>query len=481
MNRVDTICWSTEHGGTVDYTYRPPPPDATAPFPSPSLAYPSPTATISTPTSPRFPFPSKPLHPINTKLARDVDPQLYSHDDHDVFHSARQTPHHSLPSTPLGGPPSATHLRRAHGLGMTALSGTPSHSHAHSQAASVQHSPTTTWAFPSWKRGGHGHGHGAPAGGVLKRVSSLAELQARLEEAQAEIAESESETGSSMGTEAVGASVASAEGSVVDAERAVDGEALGAKSNGVSSRATSRMSSRAASADHSRQVSPSRVPGASRIVSRIAFHTHAKQLADNTPIPAMQSPYHPTNPWFGYPAYLPPPSTFPSSSSTSTSARPYYAHAPIPQPHHPRRRKRDLARTLSYLAALRFLALHRALQRRARELVASALYVASLRWVWEWRRVARSPELRRVHWAEGVGGREEGRRWGWKKTVGWLLVVLIVLARKPRLRARLAELSRRASRLGVEVAVGRVDGRRARAMAQGAQLAKWAGTKLIRQ
>ena len=181
------------------------------------------------------------------------------------------------------------------------------------------------------------------------------------------------------------------------------------------------------------------------------------------------------NPFFGYRTYLPPP-------STSASHGPY-GPAPIPQPLHPRRRKRDLARTLSYLAALRFLALHRALQRRLKELVASALYVASLRWLWERRRGAapRSPEMRRVHWAEGVGGREDEARWRWKRVVGWLMVVLVVLARRPRMRAKLVELSRRASRLGVEVAVGRPDGRRARAMLQGAELARRAGTKLIRQ
>lgn len=188
----------------------------------------------------------------------------------------------------------------------------------------------------------------------------------------------------------------------------------------------------------------------------------------------MQSPYHSANPYYGYPAYLPPP---PSSSSAS-----HPTYAPIPQPHHHRRRKRDLARTLSYLAALRFLALHRALQRRAAQVVASAWWVASLRWLWQARQAPRSPEFRKVHWAADVGGaEEEWGRWRWRRVVMWMAVVLVVLARRPGLRARLVELSERASRLGVEVVVGRANGRRARAMAQGTQLARWAGTKLIRQ
>lgn len=48
----------------------------------------------------------------------------------------------------------------------------------------------------------------------------------------------------------------------------------------------------------------------------------------------------------------------------------------IPRPHYHRRRKRDLIRTLTYLAVLRFLALHRHLQkqlRKALELVWSGL------------------------------------------------------------------------------------------------------------
>lgn len=67
----------------------------------------------------------------------------------------------------------------------------------------------------------------------------------------------------------------------------------------------------------------------------------------------LQSPYNATNPFYGYPAtrYVP---TGPSGTVNLPQVRPY----------HGRRRKRDLVRTLSYLATLRVLALHRKLKLR---------------------------------------------------------------------------------------------------------------------
>ncbi|SPO28749.1 uncharacterized protein UTRI_04627 [Ustilago trichophora] len=75
------------------------------------------------------------------------------------------------------------------------------------------------------------------------------------------------------------------------------------------------------------------------------------------------SPYNVNNPFFGYPAYNPPPLT----SATFKLNR-----TPTPQHLHSRRRKRDLLRTLTYLFVLRILAVHRRLRWRmslvAREL-----------------------------------------------------------------------------------------------------------------
>ncbi|SPO28228.1 uncharacterized protein UTRI_04627_B [Ustilago trichophora] len=67
------------------------------------------------------------------------------------------------------------------------------------------------------------------------------------------------------------------------------------------------------------------------------------------------SPYNVNNPFFGYPAYNPPPLT----SATFKLNR-----TPTPQHLHSRRRKRDLLRTLTYLFVLRILAVHRRLRWR---------------------------------------------------------------------------------------------------------------------
>lgn len=76
-----------------------------------------------------------------------------------------------------------------------------------------------------------------------------------------------------------------------------------------------------------------------------------------------QSPYNHSNPYYGYPAFVP------SSSQDPTG---------IPRPHYQRRRKRDLARTLTYLAVLRFLALHRQLRLQVAALFKMLLRLAGL-------------------------------------------------------------------------------------------------------
>lgn len=116
----------------------------------------------------------------------------------------------------------------------------------------------------------------------------------------------------------------------------------------------------------------------------------------------LQSPYNTSNPHFGYPAYLPPSSLDPSGT---------------PRSRFPRRRKRDLVRTLTYLAALRFLALHRSIQRRLNALIVVLFRLTGLGWWQEWRHrsAARSAGFgsvgdskdgqdKKVHWKTGTTG-----------------------------------------------------------------------------
>ncbi|GJN87893.1 hypothetical protein Rhopal_000848-T1 [Rhodotorula paludigena] len=107
----------------------------------------------------------------------------------------------------------------------------------------------------------------------------------------------------------------------------------------------------------------------------------------------VMSPYNASNPHFGYPAYVP------TSNQEATG---------IPRPRHLRRRKRDLLRTLTYLAALRFLALHRAIQYRLNVLIALLLRITGFGWWRAGRAAGLSSETvgrgrdtdKRVHWAE---------------------------------------------------------------------------------
>lgn len=116
--------------------------------------------------------------------------------------------------------------------------------------------------------------------------------------------------------------------------------------------------------------------------------------------PSGQSPYNTSNPHFGYPAYVPSSSLDPSGT---------------PRSRFPRRRKRDLVRTLTYLAALRFLALHRAIQYRLNVFVAVLLRMTGLGWWRRWRQ-RRSAGLttgehhrdaasdKKVHWTASATG-----------------------------------------------------------------------------
>lgn len=82
----------------------------------------------------------------------------------------------------------------------------------------------------------------------------------------------------------------------------------------------------------------------------------------------MQSPYNANNPYYGYPAVRYVNSSTRWGDDQPSNSLPGYdpdvAAVPQIRPFHARRRWRDLIRTLSYLAALRILALHRKLRWR---------------------------------------------------------------------------------------------------------------------
>lgn len=265
---------------------------------------------------------------------------------------------------------------------------------------------------------GGGAGDRDPPGSTLKRVTSLAELQERLAETQKAIESDDSDLedelddeqrryggggggvvrggrGFEMMTEGqVGPeelmSVAGTDQEEEDGElfgdsdtydgtmsggdqsRAMSSAGTSARSSRYSSRATSRNVSR----DASREASPAR-SFRSGLGSMTPAHGGGVEASPLTPGLSSASasravkysglrhlsPYNHSNPYYGYPAFVP------SSSQDPTM---------IPRPHHHRRRKRDLARTLTYLAALRFLALHRNVRNRVVALVRFLLRLAGL-------------------------------------------------------------------------------------------------------
>ncbi|KAK4051261.1 hypothetical protein OIO90_004742 [Microbotryomycetes sp. JL221] len=234
------------------------------------------------------------------------------------------------------------------------------------------------------------NGHESP--GVtsgLRRVASLAELSERLAETQKAIDSDDSELGDEIAREEEemalflrsqqqqqkGDSTLQAAGPDryhIDEEDDPDqGLSTGATSNSRmtsaatsarSSRFSSRVTSRNVSRQPSREASPARrmwkynaggVDGTDVISSRANKFSSSQSL----------SPYNSSNPYWGYPAFVP--------SSSSDPSR-------IPRPHYQRRRKRDLVRTLTYLAVLRFLALHRTLRNKVKSFVKTLLTVLGL-------------------------------------------------------------------------------------------------------
>ncbi|GAA5979238.1 hypothetical protein JCM10908_002851 [Rhodotorula pacifica] len=288
---------------------------------------------------------------------------------HEVFHSA--------PGSGAGTPSLS---RRQSGLVMT----TRGESEA---AASTAVPPPTTASWFSFGRGSrtrrlppltatttnglngingaHHGGETTPSG--LRRVRSLAELQHRLEQTQREIDSEDSidESGSDEG----GTYTFDEEGSATGGAAAHgEGETSGysTQASTVPSARSSRYSSRVGSRAVSREGSPNRYRrGIEPLTPAGAIGTEARALDLE-----ILSPYNTSNPHFGYPAYVPPSSLDPSGT---------------PRSRFPRRRKRDLVRTLTYLAALRFLALHRAIQYRLNVIVGLLLRLTGLGWWKRWR------------------------------------------------------------------------------------------------
>ncbi|GAA5955131.1 hypothetical protein JCM21900_001620 [Sporobolomyces salmonicolor] len=320
-----------EHGGNVKYDYTP-----------------------SNPILERY---GRPVHSTSSSAypSPTPSPSVSSASLHaEMFQSALS----NRPSTP-------SLSRRPSGLTMTAASKRTSPSSTTTPA------PASGWSLGSWARPKRTEGEPEPA--PLRRVRSLAELQAKLEETQREI-DSEDSIGSS--DEDGGSELATGTGDSV-----FPSSVQSARSSRFSSRATSQATSRESSPVRRRSLEP-----LSALGTRFGAH-------DMQPM----SPYNASNPHFGYPAVVPPSSLDPSG---------------IPRPHFPRRRKRDLVRTLTYLAALRFLALHRAIQWRLSVVVGAILRITGLSW-WQARRVQRAERLgialgvkeadkrqAKVHWDE---------------------------------------------------------------------------------
>lgn len=232
--------------------------------------------------------------------------------------------------------------------------------------------------------GGKGNAEAGAGGAGLRRVTSFAELQERLAETQLAIQSDDEEEDLGVELDVDGApaegeaQVEEPDSYVVEADE--DGESSRAPSTAAtsarSSRATSRNVSRATSREGSPAASLRRREreeaglSSSRAQRFSRLHHLVRLLPHPCPLrarrahthPRAQSPYNHSNPYYGYPAFIPS-----SSSSTLTTTLDPNTGLAIPRPHYHRRRKRDLVRTLTYLAVLRFLALHRGVRAKLGE------------------------------------------------------------------------------------------------------------------
>lgn len=291
-----------EHGGNVEYEYTPS---------NPILdKYGQPQGESATPSRP-------PSTNVSSTSLRS-----------DVFHSAGDNSRALTPAL----------SRRPSGLAMTTTTTTTSKA------------PSSWFGnYWGWRSQSDPQEDTAGAGGTgpLRRVRSLAELQAKLEETQRELDSEDSISSGDDDDDGGDGEAGDGNETETRSEYANGGTGESGYPSTAQSRRSSRYSSRATSRATSRETSPARRRGGLEPLSTTTTSSsEATLLAEH----AMQrmSPYNASNPHFGYPAVVP-----------SSRIDP----AGIPRPHH-HKRKRDLVRTLTYLAALRFLALHRAIRYR---------------------------------------------------------------------------------------------------------------------
>ncbi|KAK4701928.1 hypothetical protein P7C70_g4299, partial [Phenoliferia sp. Uapishka_3] len=401
-----TTCNSAEHGGKVAYEYTPSNPILTTygrPFPPASTsAYPSP---LPSPTGSSEP-------PSRIQSSSSVD---------ELFHSTPNTPSISRPSTP-------GLFRRPSGLIMTTV--TPGRSPASAS--------TERGFFGGWRRP-----RADTAESVVRRVTSFADLQDHLAETQAAIesdssgedeedAEIERERREEMLSQDESARAYAkqvAEGTPEDGlgidvgeELEMEGEEGGMRS-GPTSAGTSNFSSRAASRATSRDVSraTSREGSPSRRRDGETFSSRAVRFSGTNHV----SPYNTANPYYGYPAFVPPSTLDPTG---------------VPRPHFHRRRKRDLVRTLTYLAVLRFLALHRQIKWQLSAILNAVLRLTGLRKL-PWAEKEKARTAPKVRWGEptsptmiragsvGTTSQQTGSnpRQMVDARIAWILLIVILL------------------------------------------------------
>ncbi|KAK4052025.1 hypothetical protein OIV83_002319 [Microbotryomycetes sp. JL201] len=376
-----------EHGGKVAYTYSPDNPVLAKyglPLPPSSHAYPSPSPSPSASSTSLSSLASA-SGSIPRRSSRLSMTSLKSSST-----STGATPLTSAPTSPYQPDQhdDGLGLKRTENVGLD--QGTKTTLTEQQQQPSEQQTPRT--AFWNWGRRRRATSSGAArvAGddfigratssssltsgqSGLRRVASLAELQEKLAETQRAIDSDDSELSDEIAFEE------EAEGERQDDDQeslATEPDRYEVDEDGASSHAgsasTSRVTSTATSARSSRFSSrvPSRNPsreGSPRrrvlLANGLPEEGTAETLSSRARFASSHSlsPYNSSNPYWGYPAFVP-------SSDPSR----------IPRPHYQRRRKRDLVRTLTYLAVLRFLALHRSLRNKVKSFVKTLLMVLGL-------------------------------------------------------------------------------------------------------
>ncbi|KAI5479742.1 major sperm protein [Pseudohyphozyma bogoriensis] len=224
-------------------------------------------------------------------------------------------------------------------------------------------------------------------GKEVRRVSSFRDLQERLEETQRAIGSDDSEDGEYE------------EGD--DVEEETEGDVTGDSDFGESGGESGRTSG-VSSMSVSREASPRRKGPDGEV-----FSSRAVRFSGRNHI----SPYNHSNPFYGYPAFVPDSHLDPSGVG-------------VPRPHYHRRRKRDLVRTLTYLAVLRFLALHRNIKWRLSVIMDAVLRILRLK------KADIKKERGRVHFDESSssGGKKAARTWTrWRKVDVRLVYLLLAI------------------------------------------------------